>query len=141
MLGVECVCQPKSKAREEEAGEMILNPNVTIAIHYFQALSSKDLRAAPLAADVVMESPVTPRLSGVESVLEYLEALASIAKTIRALDFIADGNKVAVQFEIETAHGVIPGFECLEISDGLIKKLRPYFDSRPLTYGAEPGRE
>jgi SnoaL-like domain len=120
---------------------MTTNPNVAVAIQYFDALRSKDLRAAPLAPDVVMESPVTPRLSGVESVLEYLEALASIAKRIRALDFIADGNKVAVQFEIETAHGVIPGFECLEISHGLITKLRPYFDARPLTNGVTPSRE
>jgi SnoaL-like domain len=120
---------------------MTTNPNVAIAFQYFGALASKDLHALPLAPDVVMESPVTPRLQGAASVLEYLEALASIAKTIRALDFIADGNKVAVQFEIETAHGVIPGFECLEISDGLITKLRPYFEARPLTNGVATGRE
>jgi ketosteroid isomerase-like protein len=120
---------------------MTANPNVSVAIRYFEALSSKDLHALPLAPDVVMESPVTPRLRGVASVLEYLEGLASIAKTIRTLDFIAEGNKVVVEFEIETADAVIPGFECLEISDGLIKKLRPYFDARPLTDGAAPNRE
>ncbi len=120
---------------------MTVNPNVAIAIKYFEALRSKNLRALPLAPDVVMESPVTPRLSGAPSVLEYLEALASIAKTIRALDFMADGNKVAVQFEIETAHGIIPGFECLEISDGLITKLRPYYEARPLIIGVTPGTE
>jgi ketosteroid isomerase-like protein len=120
---------------------MTINPNVAIAVRYFEALIRKDLRAAPLAPDVVMESPVTPQLRGVGSVLEYLEALTSIAKAIRALDFIADGNKVAVQFEIETAAGVIPGFECLEISDGLIRKLRPYFDARPLTNGVGPSQD
>jgi hypothetical protein len=112
---------------------MTINPNVAIAVRYFEALSSKNLGAAPLAPDVVLESPLTPRLRGVASVLEYLEAVTSIAKTIRTLDFIADGNKVAVEFELETADQVIPGFECLEISHGLIKKLRPYFDARLLT--------
>ena len=111
---------------------MTRNPNVEVAARYFAALMRKDLHVLPLAADVVMESPMTPRLCGLESVLEYLEALASVIKTIRTLDFIAEDNKVAVQFELETAEGVIPGFECLEISNGLIKKLRPYFDVRPL---------
>jgi hypothetical protein len=115
------------------------NPNVAIAIQYFEALNRKDPHAAPLASDVVMESPITPRLRGLASVLEYLEALASIAKTFRTLDFIAEGNKVAVQFEIETAAGVIPAFECLEISGGLIKKVRPYYlDTRPLLDGPAP---
>jgi ketosteroid isomerase-like protein len=117
------------------------NTNVAIALRYFGALTSKDLRALPLAPDVVMESPVTPRLRGMVPVLEYLEALASVAKRIRTLDFIAEGDKVAVQFEIETADAVIPGFECLEISDGLIKKLRPYFDARLLTNGVAPSGE
>jgi SnoaL-like protein len=117
------------------------NPNVEVAAFYFDALRRKDLSALPLAADVVMESPLTPRLCGVESVMEYLEALASIIKTIRTVDFITQDNKVAVQFEIETAEGVIPGFECLEISEGLIKRLRPYFDARPLINGLGAGRE
>ena len=116
---------------------MTANPNVAVAIRYFEALSRKDPRAAPLAPDVVMESPITPKLRGVAPVLEYLEGLASVAKAIRTLDFIAEGNKVAVQFELETEAGIIPGFECLEISEGLIKKLRPYFDARPLVEGVE----
>ena len=112
------------------------NANVAVAIRYFEALNRKDLHAAPLAPDVVMESPITPKLRGLASVLEYLEALISIARTIRTLDFIAEGNKVAVQVEIETAAGVIPAFECLEISGGLIKKVRPYYlDARPLLDG------
>jgi len=115
---------------------MNANPNVAIAVRYFEALSRKDPHAAPLAPDVVMESPITPKLRGVAPVLEYLEGLTSVAKAIRTLDFIAEGNKVAVQFELETESGVIPGFECLEISEGFIKKLRPYFDTRPLIEGA-----
>jgi len=120
---------------------MTANPNVAIAVQYFEALSRKDPRAAPLAPDVVMESPITPKLRGVASVLEYLEALTSVAKAIRTLDFIAEGNKVAVQFELETKAGIIPGFECLEISEGCIKKLRPYFDAQPLIEGAAPNSE
>jgi len=114
------------------------NPNVAVAIRYFEALNRKDPRAAPLAPDVVMESPITPKLRGLTAVWEYLEALASIGKTIRTLDFITEGNKVAVEFEIDTPAGVIPGCECLEISDGLIKKVRPYYlDARPLLNGPE----
>jgi len=89
----------------------------------------------PLASDLVLESPITPRLSGPEPVLEFLEGLASVVRSVRVLDVIVEGDKVAVQFEIETAEGVIPGFECFEITGGQIKKLRPYFDARPFVGG------
>lgn len=106
--------------------------NVAIAIQYFEALNRKQPRAAPLAPDVVMESPITPKLRGRALVLEYLESLLPVARTIRTLKFFPDGDKVAVQLEIDTAVGVIPAFECLEISGGLIKKVRPYYlDARP----------
>ena len=114
---------------------MNMDANVAVARRYFDALASKDLSSVPLAADVVMESPITPRLSGPEPVLEFLEGLASVVRSVRVLDVIVEGDKVAVQFEIETAEGVIPGFECFEISGGQIKKLRPYFDARPFTGG------
>lgn len=114
---------------------LVTDRNVAIAVRYFDALARKDLASIPLAPDVVLESPVTPRLCGAAVVLEYLEALASLAKTVRTLDFIAEGDKVAVQFELQIADEVIPGFECMEISEGLIKKLRPYFESRALTNG------
>lgn len=112
------------------------NSNINVAQRYFDALMKKDFSALPLAADVVMESPLTPRLSGQQSVLEFLEGLASVTKSVRVLDFIVEGDKVAVEFQIETAQGLIPGFECFEISDGLIKKLRPYFDARLFTDGS-----
>ena len=112
------------------------NPSIDLAQHFFEALRKKDFSALPLAADIVLESPISPRLSGVESVLEFLEGLASVTRAVRVLDFIGDGNKVAVEFELETADGVIAGFECFEMSDGQIKKLRPYFDARPLLGGS-----
>jgi len=115
------------------------NPNVAIAVRYFEALNRKDLYAAPLAPDVVLESPIAPTLRGVASVWEYLEAVASVATSIRTVDFIAEGNKVAVEFELVTAAGIIPGFECLEISGGLIRKVRPYYlDVRPFFEGPAP---
>jgi hypothetical protein len=121
---------------------MTQNPNVAIAIRYFDALNRNDPHAAPLAQDVVLESPIAPTLRGLTSVWEYLEAVASVAKVIRTLDFIAEGNKVAVEFELVTASGIIPGFECLEISGGLIRKVRPYYlDIRPFLDGPAPRGE
>jgi hypothetical protein len=114
---------------------MMTKRNIDVAQCYFDALMNKDFRALPLAKDVVMESPLTPRLSGPESVLEFLEGLASVVKAVRVFSVIVEGDKVAVEFEIETAEGVIPGFECFEISGGQIKKLRPYFDARPFVGG------
>lgn len=118
-----------------DATKIAMDANIAVARRYFDALASKDLSSLPLASDVVMESPITPKLSGSESVLEFLEGLASVVRSVRILDLIVEGDKVAVQFEIETDAGVIPGFECFEISDGQIKKLRPYFDARPIVGG------
>ena len=112
------------------------NPNLALAQHFFEALRRKDFSALPLAQDIVLESPISPRLVGVESVLEFLEGLASVTRAVRVLDSIVEGNKVAVEFELETAEGVIAGFECFEFSDGQITKLRPYFDARPLLGGS-----
>ncbi len=106
--------------------------NAALAQNFFAALVSKNFNALPLAADIVMESPISPRLSGLESVLEFLEGLASVTKEVRLLDSFGEGNKLAVEFELKTAEGVIAGFECFEIVDGQIKRMRPYFDARPL---------
>ena len=114
---------------------MISNAPVDLARQFFDALLKKDFSGLPLATDVVLESPITPRLSGVEAVLEFLQTLASVTRAVRMVDLVVEGNKAAVEFEIETAEGVIAGFECFEIAGGRIKKLRPYFDSRTLLGG------
>ncbi len=111
------------------------NASVEIARQFFEALTKKDFSALPLAADVVLESPISPRLSGVEAVREFLDVLAALTRSARVVDVFVEGNKVAVEFEIETADGVIAGFECFEFSGGQIKRLRPYFDSRLLLGG------
>jgi len=111
------------------------NAPVDLARQFFDALLKKDFSQLPLAADVVLESPISPRLSGVQSVLEFLEVWASVTRAARVVDLVVEGNKAAVEFELETAGGVIVGFECIEIFNGRIKKLRPYFDSRTLLGG------
>jgi hypothetical protein len=108
------------------------NAPVDLARQFFDALIKKDFSSLPLAADVVLESPISPRLIGVEAVREFLDVLAAVTKGARVVDIVVEGSKAAVEFEIETADAVIAGFECFEISGGQIKRLRPYFDSRPL---------
>ena len=111
------------------------NAPADLARQFFDALLKKDFSELPLAADVVLESPISPRLSGVEAVLEFLHVWASVTRAARVVDLVVEGHKAAVEFELETAEGVIAGFECLEIAGGRIKKLRPYFDSRTLLGG------
>jgi len=111
------------------------NAPVDLARQFFDALLKKDFSELPLAADVVLESPISPRLSGVQAVREFLEVWASLTRAARVVDLVVEGNKAAVEFELETADGVIAGFECFEIFAGQIKKLRPYFDSRTLLGG------
>lgn len=111
------------------------NTPVDLARQFFDALTKKDFSALPLADDVVMESPISPRLSGAEAVREFLDVLAAVTRSARVVDVVVQGDKAAVEFELDTADGVISGFECLEVSGGRIKRLRPYFDSRPLLGG------
>ena len=111
------------------------NAPVDLARQFFDALRKKDFSQLPLAADVVLESPISPRLSRAETVREFLEVWASVTQGVRVVDLVVEGNKAAVEFELETADGVIAGFECFEIASGRIKKLRPYFDSRTLLGG------
>jgi glyoxylase I family protein len=112
---------------------MAKNPNVEIAESYFRGLGQKDFTHVPFAPDLVFESPLTPRLSGAKAVREFLEAVFPVIKGVRIQQAIADGDHLAVRFELETTCGAIPACDYLRISNGQIAEIRPYYDPRPVT--------
>lgn len=115
-------------------------PNSTVAVvataeAYLQGLRDKDLRAVPFAPGVTLESPLTPMLTGIGPVVAFLTALFPATKDIRITRVIADGEFVAVMFDLDTIFGVIPVVDCMRVANGLIQEMRPYYDPRPITEG------
>lgn len=116
------------------------NPVVTAADSYLSGLRRKDLSAVPFAPAVTFESPLTPRLTGTTAVVEFLAGLFPAIKDVRVTRQIVEGEYIAVMFDLDTVFGIIPVFDCIRVTDGLIQEIRPYYDPRPITEGAPSGR-
>jgi len=106
---------------------------------YLQGLKNKDVSRVPFASDVTFESPLSAKLTGAESVIEFLTGMFPAIKNIRVKQHIVDGEYVATLFDLDTTFGVIPVFDCFRVSGGEIKQIRPYYDPRPITNSTEGG--
>jgi hypothetical protein len=108
---------------------------VAIVDSYLQGIGRKNLAGVPFASDVTIESPLTTKLVGVEPVSAFLTGLFPAVKDVRINRHIVDGEFDAVQFDLDTVFGVIPVFDCIRVTNGLIQEIRPYYDPRPITEG------
>ena len=108
---------------------------IATAESYLRGLRDKDLRAVPFAPGVTLESPLTPKLTGIGPVVAFLTGLFPAIKDVRITRVIADGEFVGAMFDLDTIFGVIPVFDCIRVADGLIQEIRPYYDPRPITEG------
>lgn len=109
------------------------NLNARVVERYLSGLKNKNLSQVPFAPDVSFESPLTPKLTGKERVVECLTGLFPAIKDIRIKQHIVEGEYVATVFDFDSTFGVIPVFDCFRISNGLLKEIRPYYDPRPIT--------
>ncbi len=109
------------------------NPNTHVVESYLHGLKSKDLSAVPFAPDVTFEGPLSPKISGIHAVREFLTGMFPVIRDIRIKRHIAEGEFVATEFDFDTTFGVIPVFDCFRISEGQLKQTRPYYDPRPIT--------
>jgi limonene-1,2-epoxide hydrolase len=107
--------------------------NIETVERYLDALKSKDLSKAPLAADVSFEDPLTPRLEGREAVLAFLSNFLPAFKDVRVRQHLSDGEYVATMWDADTSFGVIPIFECFRVVGGEIKEAKAFLDPRPIT--------
>ena len=108
---------------------------VAIVDRYLEGLGRKDLAGVPFAPGVTIESPLTEKLVGIEQVSAFLTGLFPAVKDVRITRHIVDGEFDAVQFDLDTVFGVIPVFDCIRVTNGLIQEIRPYYDPRPITEG------
>jgi hypothetical protein len=109
------------------------NPNIQVVESYLHGLKSKDLSQVPFAPDVTFEGPLSPKITGIPAVREFLTGLFPAVRDIRVKRHISEGEFVATEFDFDTTFGVIPVFDCFRVSHGQLKQIRPYYDPRPIT--------
>jgi glyoxylase I family protein len=116
------------------AWEFYMAPDMArqAALSYFAGLRTGALETIPFADDVRFESPLTPAIQGAGAVQEFLRGVLPAIRDVRVLQVIADGDHVAVRFDLDTIHGVIPAFDFFHVVNGQIIEARPYYDPRPL---------
>jgi len=117
------------------AWEFYMAPNLALEVveRYLDALRTGHLDEVPFAPDVTFESPLAPRVSGKEAVLEALTGLLPVVLGVAVRDHIAQGEYVATRFELETPFGRIDVFDRFHVVNGLLAEIRPFYDPRPIT--------
>ncbi len=112
---------------------MAAPPAVEAVEAYLSGLRRKDLSQVPFAPSVSFESPLSERIVGVKPVTDFLTGMFPVVKDVRVKQHIVDHEYVATRFDLDTAFGVIPVFDCFRVANGLIQEVRPFYDPRPIT--------
>lgn len=106
--------------------------NIEAVERYLDAIRSKDLSRAPLAADIVFSDPLVGELTGEEAWHGFLNQMLPAIKDVRVKQHLAEGDSVATLWEADTVWGIIPIFELFRIEEGRIREARAFFDPRPI---------
>ena len=117
------------------AWELYMAPDAArqAVLSYFDGLRTRLVDAVPFAADVRFESPLSPPLRGVGPVRDFLRGVLPAIKGVNVQHVIAEGEHVAVRFELDTINGLVPAFDFFRVVNGEIVEARPYYDPRPFT--------
>jgi limonene-1,2-epoxide hydrolase len=108
---------------------------VAVVERYLRALKDRNLAGVPFAPDVVFQGPLSPKLTGIDAVMEILEQMLPVIRDVRIHRHITEGDWVATIFELETEFGVIPVCDCFHVVNGELKQIRPFYDPRPIVEG------
>ena len=100
---------------------------------YLDGLRDKDLSGVAFASDITFESPLSPRLTGRQAVIDFLTGLFPVIRDVRIRQHIVEGEYVATLFDLDTTFGVIPIFDCFRVVNGELAQIRPFYDPRPIT--------
>jgi glyoxylase I family protein len=119
------------------AWEFYMSPNVSIEVveKYLSALTTGHLEEVPFAPTVTFESPLAPRVTGREPVLDALRAILPAVQDVDVHDHVANGEYVASRFTLKTPFGPIEVFDRFRVVNGFLTEIRPYYDPRPITEG------
>jgi glyoxylase I family protein len=117
------------------AWEFYMAPAVTIEVveRYLRALETGTLHDVPFAPDVTFESPVAPKVTGRDAVIEALQGMVPLVRGVRVRDHVAEGEFVASRFELLTPFGPIDVFDRFRVVNALLTEIHPYYDPRVIT--------
>jgi catechol 2,3-dioxygenase-like lactoylglutathione lyase family enzyme len=117
------------------AWEFYMAPAVAIEVveRYLNGLATGNVDDVPFAPDVTFESPVAPKVSGREAVIDALRAMLPLIRGVHVRDHVAEGDFVASRFELLTSYGPIEVFDRFRVVNGLLTEIHPYYDPRVIT--------
>jgi hypothetical protein len=101
---------------------------------YIDGIRNNNIDAVPVHPDVVFESPVRS-IRGIANFRKGIEDFVPILKSIEVVHLTADDDTCAAVLKVDTAFGLIPFVEFLQIADGQIVSVRAYYDPRPILEG------
>ena len=107
---------------------------IRIVEAYIDGIRNNNIDAVPIHSDVVFESPVRS-IRGIANFRKGIEEFVPILKSIDVVHLTADDDTCAAVLNVDTAFGLIPFVEFLQIMDGQIVSVRAYFDPRPILEG------
>jgi len=113
---------------------------------FLDGLVSKDIEGMPLAADLVLTSPLDPEhpLVGKAAAAEFLHTRVFPRIPVHKAEVerhVIEGECVATLWKATfmlpgNKQAVVPIFDFFRVVDGEIKEIRPYFDPKPLKEAA-----
>ncbi len=110
---------------------MSRDEKVALVESFLNCMASGELDRLPVAPELTVESPLTPKLSG-EAAMEYVKAVAAGTKGIQVLQHIVEGDHVATLSENETLNGRLSVFSKFRIESGRIRDVRVFYNPQGL---------
>jgi hypothetical protein len=100
---------------------------------YLNGLATKNLSGVPFADDVSFESPLSPKITGVKPLTEFLTGMFPAIKGVTVKRFVVEAPHVVAVFDFHTTFGTIPVCDVFRVEAGKLKEIRPFYDPRPIT--------
>jgi hypothetical protein len=97
----------------------------------FDALKAKDLSAAPLAENVIYQSPLSGEpIRGRANVARFLAAYLPVLKEVRIERQITDDSHTALVWHAESTFGPLTLVYICRVEQGEITEVQAYYDPR-----------
>ena len=112
---------------------MIKN-NIEAALAYYKAMNERNFTqvATYLDPNIQFTTPLA-ELSGNDAVLGAIKGFMSVAKKVTIKEEFSSGDKVVLIYEVEfpAPIGIVPSVTHMTFHNGLITRIRLYYDARP----------
>ena len=108
--------------------------NIDAALAYYKAMNERNFSQVETYFDpnIQFATPLA-QLAGKEAVLGAIKGFMSVAKHVTIKEEFSAGDKVVLIYEVEfpAPIGMIPSVTHMTFHNGLITRIRLYYDARP----------